>query len=128
MLTRARQKDQDIQKQILAQLATLAAAQKAPVDPKNPVRTIEQQAPVDTREGVPKYSKKQPDPKPLSDGIDPTFESWRLQIQGKFRVNADHYENEEAKMLYLFNRTEGDAQKHLHPRYKDDSPIRFVSA
>ena len=75
MLTRARQKDQDIQKQILAQLATLAAAQKAPVDPKNPVRTIEQQAPVDTREGVLKYSKKQPNLKPLSNGIDPTFES-----------------------------------------------------
>ena len=78
MLTRAQQKDQDIQKQILAQLVTLAAAQKVPVDPENPVHTIEQQFLVDTREGVPKYSKKQPNPKPLSNGIDPTFESWRL--------------------------------------------------
>ncbi len=30
-------------------------------------------------------------------------------------------------MLYLFNRTSGDAQKHLQPRYDEDSQIRFVS-
>jgi hypothetical protein len=31
-------------------------------------------------------------------------------------------------MLYLFNRTTGDAQKHLRPRYDDDSLVRFTSA
>ena len=31
-------------------------------------------------------------------------------------------------MLYLFNRTSGDAQKHLQPRYDEDSQTRFVSA
>jgi hypothetical protein len=31
-------------------------------------------------------------------------------------------------MFYLFNRTAGDAQKHLQPRYDDDSQTRFVSA
>ena len=31
-------------------------------------------------------------------------------------------------MFYVFNRTEGDAQKHLEPRYDDDSPIRFATA
>lgn len=46
---------------------------------------------------------------------------------GKFQVNADHFEDEEAKMLYLFNRTTGHAQKHLQPRYEDDSLVRFTS-
>jgi hypothetical protein len=31
-------------------------------------------------------------------------------------------------MLYLFNRTSGDAQKHLQPRYDEDSQTRFVTA
>ena len=74
------------------------------------------------------YSKKLPDPPPLSDGSDPTFASWKIQVQGKFRVNADHFPDEEAKMFYLFNRTTGDAQKHLQPRYDDDAQTRFVSA
>lgn len=75
-----------------------------------------------------RYSKKLPDPSPLSDGKDPTFLSWKVQIQGKFRSNADHFQEEEDKMLYLFNRTSGDAQKHLQPRYDEDSQTRFVSA
>lgn len=75
-----------------------------------------------------RYSKKFPDPVSLSDGKDPTFLSWKLQIQGKFRSNADHYQDEEDKMLYLFNRTSGDAQKHLQSRYDEDSPTRFVTA
>jgi hypothetical protein len=31
-------------------------------------------------------------------------------------------------MLYLFNRTTGDAQKHLQPRYNFDAQTRFVLA
>jgi hypothetical protein len=31
-------------------------------------------------------------------------------------------------MLYLFNYTIGDANKHLQPRYKDDAQTRFVLA
>jgi hypothetical protein len=31
-------------------------------------------------------------------------------------------------MLYVFNRTAGDAQKHLQPRYENESPVRFTSA
>ncbi|KUJ19082.1 uncharacterized protein LY89DRAFT_773187 [Mollisia scopiformis] len=31
-------------------------------------------------------------------------------------------------MLYLFDQTTGDAQKHLQPRYDQDSQTRFVSA
>ena len=74
-----------------------------------------------------KYSKKIPDPRFLSDGVDPTFKSWKIQIQGKLRVNSDHFSSEEDKMLYIFNCTQGDAQTHLLPRFQDDSPSRFVS-
>ena len=128
-LTRGRKDDQNILGRILAQVTALSAAQ-AQNPPQGTVLSVERDTPMstNTQSGPPRYSKKQPDPQPLSNGIDPTFESWKLQIQGKFRVNADHFEDEEAKMFYLFNRTTGDAQKHLHSRYDDDSQTRFVSA
>jgi hypothetical protein len=48
-------------------------------------------------------------------------------MQGKFRVNADHFEDEEARMLYLFGRTTRKAQKHLQPRYSETSQLRSTS-
>ena len=48
-------------------------------------------------------SAKIPDPPILTDGKDPTFESWRLQIRGKLRVNADHFPTDEARMTYVFS-------------------------
>ena len=134
-LVQGRRDDQGTLKLILDQLATLAAAQvpqqtTQQATQQDPVRSIERDdvSSSGSQDRTPKYSKKQPDPPPLSNGVDPTFESWKLQIQGKFRVNADHFEDEEARMLYLFNRTTGDAQKHLRPRYDDESPIRFATA
>jgi len=125
-LTQARLDDQETLRQVLEQLATLAAAQAAQLN-THLVRSVERDdTSTGSQDGTPKYSKKFPDPDPLSDGADPTFESWKLQMQGKFRVNADHFEDEEAKMLYLFNRTSGNAQKHLQPRYDDKSQVRFT--
>src|SRR5438477_5670083 len=81
---------------ILVQLTALTAAQ-TPL-PQDPVHSVERDASIltDTQDRIPRYSKKQPDPQPLSDGVD-TFESWKLQIQGKFCINANHFEDEEAK-------------------------------
>jgi hypothetical protein len=73
-------------------------------------------------------SKKLSDPNPLSNGIEPTFEAWRILVKGKLRANADHYPTEEDRMFYVFNRTSGNAQKHLLPRYEEDSCLRFQSA
>jgi len=127
-LAQGRRDDRETLRLILDQLATLAAAQVSQEDP--PLRSTERDtlSSSENQDRAQKYSKKQPDPAPLSNGINPTFESWKLQIQGKFRVNADHFEDEEAQMLYLFGRTEGDAQKHLSPRYDDESPLRFATA
>src|SRR5436190_22865891 len=41
-------------------------------------------------------SAKIPDPPILTDGKDPTFKSWKLQIWGKLHVNADHFPTDEA--------------------------------
>jgi hypothetical protein len=62
-------------------------------------------------------STKLPDPPALSDGKDPTFESWELAIHAKLEVNEDHYRTERARKAYIFGRTVGDAQMHLQPRY-----------
>src|SRR4030081_1272706 len=72
-------------------------------------------------------STKIPDPPLLTDGKEPTFESWKLQIQGKLRVNADHFPTDEAQMTYIFGRTGGDAQKHLSPQYNEESEDPFLS-
>jgi hypothetical protein len=58
---------------------------------------------------APIKSTKIPDPPILTDGKDPTFESWKLQIRGKLQVNANHFQSEEARMTYVFNRTGRDA-------------------
>jgi len=45
-------------------------------------------------------STKQPNPEPFT-GMEDwkiTFENWQIGIDGKLSVNADHYDNEAAKM------------------------------
>jgi hypothetical protein len=116
--------------QLRAQISALTAMLPAPEDPV--VRTNERDTPAtimstSSYSGPAKYSKKRPDPPVFTNGIDPTFESWKIQMQAKLRANADHYPTEEDKMEYLFSRTLSDAQKHLLPRFDEDSPIRFVS-
>jgi Zinc knuckle len=73
-------------------------------------------------------STKIPDPERLSNGQNPTYENWKTQIEGKFTTNHDHFATEQAKMVYLFNRTTGDAQAHLQPRFGDDVEDPFQNA
>jgi hypothetical protein len=86
------------------------------------------ETPVSSLSQPPRYSKKLPDPTYLTNGDDPTFESWRFQIKNKLRANADHFPTEEDKIAYVFNRTAGNAQKHLSPRIDEDSPVQFTAA
>jgi hypothetical protein len=71
---------------------------------------------------------KLPDPPILTDGKDPTFERWRIQMQDKLRVNADQFQSMVAMKAYVFNRTGGDAQGHLVPRYEDGSTDPFLTS
>ena len=71
-------------------------------------------------------SAKVLDPKKLSNRE--SFDHWEVEIYGKFEVNADHFDNEKAKMYYVYSLTEGDAKKHLYPRYKPKAVYPFKSA
>ena len=72
-------------------------------------------------------SAKIPDPLILTDGKDPTFDSWKLQMRGKLRANADHFPTVEDRMTYVFSRTGGDAQGHLLARYDEESKDPFLT-
>ena len=72
-------------------------------------------------------SLKIPDPDELDNGVEPTFESWKLQIQDKLRVHSDSFPMEKDEMAYIFNRTKGDAQEHLKPRYKPGAEDPFLT-
>jgi hypothetical protein len=130
-MAQERQADREQIAQLISQVTALAAA--------NPVVSSIERDTQDTqdtesntsdagRSSKAKYSKKRPDPPVLTDGTDPTFESWKIQMQAKLRANEDHYPSKEDKMEYVFSRTGGDAQKHLLPRFDEDSPVRFKSA
>jgi hypothetical protein len=77
--------------------------------------------------GRPILSKKLADPPPLDKGIEPTFASWKTQMRDKLEVNADHFPTTRSRMAYVFGRTTGDAQEHLHPRYKASATNPFTS-
>jgi hypothetical protein len=64
----------------------------------------------------------------LSNGESPTYNYWQVQIIGKFKVNADYYANEDARMYYVFNCTEGNTQRYLYARYKPDATDPFETA
>jgi hypothetical protein len=61
------------------------------------------------------------DAQELSDGTDPTFEAWRLQILARFRDDPGWYNSEERKLDYMLRRTRGDAQIHMIAGMKDES-------
>jgi hypothetical protein len=72
-----------------------------------------------------KKSSKLPDGKRLSDGKDPKFESWLIDIENKLEANADHYPTALARMQYVKSMCEGEAAEHLLPRFRKDSPQRY---
>ena len=75
----------------------------------------------------PERSAKVADPPVLTDGTDPSFDNWRLQLRDKLEVNADHFPNLRTRMAYVFGRTGGDAQTHLRARYAEESADSFTS-
>jgi Zinc knuckle. len=83
------------------------------------IEYLEQRRGTSTPSPAPTSSKstKIPDPDQFSDGKSPTYESWKIQIEGKLTANQDHFPSEQTKMIYIFGRTTGDAQKALKTRY-----------
>jgi hypothetical protein len=52
----------------------------------------------------------------LSDGKNPTFNSWLIKIEHKLRTNAHHFNSSEDEVAYVFSRTEGRAKEHSEPK------------
>jgi hypothetical protein len=67
------------------------------------------------------YKPKQKDP-PRFDNNQGTikYTAWKEQILDKFEIDADQFPTARAFMSYVFNRTEGEANDHLFPRYTRD--------
>jgi hypothetical protein len=76
----------------------------------------------------PRLSAKAPDPEKLTDGVNPTFNTWALEMRDKFEANEDHFVKESVRKGYVYNRTDGDAKKFLTPRYKVTAKDPFTSA
>ena len=69
-----------------------------------------------------------PNPDKLSDGIDPTFQSWLIDMRGKLIFNADHYSTEQHKIIYVASRTAGAAHNHLNGRLSQDGFVPYTKA
>ena len=73
-------------------------------------------------------STKIPDAPILTDGKEPQFAAWLIQIQGKLEANADHYPTEALKITYITTRCGGLAASNIQPRLRRDATKPFRSA
>ena len=63
----------------------------------------------------------------LSDGTDPTYEAWSIQLEGKF-LEPQYLDCEErVRMHYVFSVTSGTAQNHLRTRMSRTASNPFQS-
>src|SRR5699024_6448941 len=72
-------------------------------------------------------SEKVPDPPILTDGKDPEFEDWKVEMENKFEVNADRYPTDISRRAYLLTRTGGLARQQLSARARADSTNPFTN-
>lgn len=115
-----------------AQLATQASRVQShtPTAPELVVvlealtRQLRQSPPTDR----PHRSAKISDPPVLTDGVNPIFDNWKIQLQDKLKVNMDYFLTEEARKAYVFACTGGDAQTHLQPCYSEELVDPFLLA
>jgi hypothetical protein len=63
----------------------------------------------------------------LSDGIDPTYEAWSIQLEGKFLEPQFIDCEERVRMHYVFSVTSGTAQSHLQTRMSRTATNPFQS-
>lgn len=72
-------------------------------------------------------SEKVPDPPLLTDGKEPKFEDWMIEMKGKFVANADRFDNDQMKRVYLVSRTGGLARQQLSVRLREDATDPYTS-
>ncbi|KAF5854912.1 hypothetical protein ETB97_010677 [Aspergillus alliaceus] len=66
-------------------------------------------------------SEKIPDFSILEDGKKPKFEDWLVEMRNKLDGNADRYNTEVMRRVYVVSRTTGLARQILNPRLRDDT-------
>ena len=64
----------------------------------------------------------------FSDGVNPPFDSLYLAMTSKFKVNADHFENEEARKYQVYIYTEKIVSDYFYLRYEPDTIDSFQTA
>lgn len=52
----------------------------------------------------------------------PTFKQWYREVQGKFHVNSDHYDDDTDKMIFIYSVVEGEAAGFLESVYGNGAP------
>lgn len=67
---------------------------------------------MDSGSGLPHFGRSR-DVQLLSDGVDPMYEAWLIQLKGKFLEPQYASCNEQVQMHYVFKATSGTAQSHL---------------
>lgn len=77
----------------------------------------------------PPYGPKTSEAQTLSDGKDPTYPSWVIQIRNKWRRNPLEYPEDQDKLINMLNRTSGTAQTHMLAGMgvDDDGRTEFTS-
>ncbi|KAJ9201131.1 hypothetical protein DTO021D3_9021 [Paecilomyces variotii] len=69
------------------------------------------------------------DPPLLTDGKNPKFEDWVVQMKSKLKTNADHYyDNESLRIAYVQSRLGGKAMAYAGPRFREESAHPYKSA
>ena len=94
---------------LLPRLKQPRAPRRVKQDPPPSPRENREGSAATSRSQTGKRSAKLPDPPKLTDGVDPTFRKWSMQMESKFEVNHDHFESDRAKVAYIVDRTGGDA-------------------
>ena len=74
---------------------------------------------------APQRSTPIPDP-PIFDGTsDLKLNHWIMKMSAKLRINYDHYESNEERVLYTASRLGGSALDHIIPRLTDEAKKPF---
>ncbi|KAJ9267363.1 hypothetical protein DTO195F2_596 [Paecilomyces variotii] len=66
------------------------------------------------------------DPPLLTDGKNPKFEDWVVQMKSKLKTNVDHYyyDNESLRIAYVQSRLGGKAMAYAGPRFESAHPYK----
>ncbi len=81
---------------------------RAPPSPPPPRESRENSAATNTSQPGQRSAKFR-DPPQLSDGTNPSFRKWVMQMEHKFEVNHDHFTSDRAKVAYIVDRVDGEA-------------------